>query len=808
METMWQDIKFGFRMLARNRGVTIIAILALALGVGANTAIFSIVNGVLLRPLPYREPGRLVWFWEIQPTLPTAPFSGADYLDYQSQNQTFESVAGVRALSSNLTGQGQPERIQIAVVSTNLFSTLGVQPVLGRDFLPAEGQPGAARVGLLAYGFWQSQFGGDRSVLGKQIVLNGEPVTVVGVLPASFQYLQNLLVWINPRNTVPEVFPNSTVDPRSNRGMHYLSVLGRLKPGVSLAQAQADMSRIAGQLQQKYSSNSGHTLHLIPLQERAVGQIRVTLLVLLGVVGVVLLIACANVANLLLARAAGRQKEIAIRTTLGAGRLRIARQLLTESVLLALAGGALGLLIAFGCVRLLVAAGPEQLPRVEEIHVDRLVLAFTLGVSLLTGLLFGLAPALQASRLELSEVLKEGGRGNSAGPRHGRLRNLLVIAEMAMSLVLLIGAGLLGRSFMRLLEVQPGFRPDHLVTMFMNFAGPKYAKAGATAQFQEQLIQRVEAMPGVQGVAISNDLPLEGDDTTTGVDTIEGREKLPPGHEFLAGIHIANPGFFRAMGIPLLRGREFNSSDEAKSTSVLIINKKAAETFWPGQDPIGKHVQVMGPGTSEVVGLVGNVRHNGYGEEPDFETYTPYKQSEWSYMVLAVRTNSDLRSMAEAVKAAVAALDSDLPVHGVHTMEQVAANSLAQRRITLYLIGSFALLALVLSAVGIYGVMSYLVTQRRHEIGVRMALGAQPRDVLQMVVRHGMKLAAAGVALGIAGAFILTRYLKTLLFEIKATDPLTFAGVALLLAAIAFLATYLPARRATRVDPMIALRYE
>jgi putative ABC transport system permease protein len=808
MSTLWQDLKFALRMLLRNRSVTGIAILALALGVGANTAIFSIVNGVLLRPLPYAQPDRLVWFWEIQPTLPTAPFSGADFIDYQSQNQTFQSVAAVRSLTSNLTGHGDPQRIQIAVVSTNLFSTLGVQPALGRDFLPAEGQPGAARVGLLSYGFWQSEFGGDRSILGKQIILNGEPVTLVGVLPASFQYLQPLQVWINPRNSVPEVFPNTTFDPRTNRGMHYLSVLGRLKPGVSFSQAQADMTRIAGRLQQQYSSNSGHTVHLIPMQERAVGQIRVTLLVLLGVVGVVLLIACANVANLLLARAASRQKEIAIRTTLGAGRLRIARQLLTESVLLALAGGALGLMIAFGCVRLLVAAAPQQLPRVQEIHVDLLVLVFTLGVSLLTGLLFGLAPALQASHLELSEVLKEGGRGNSAGPRHGRLRNLLVIAEIAMSLILLIGAGLLARSFLRLLDVQTGFRADHLVTMFMNFAGPKYSKAGASTQFEEQLIQRVEAMPAVQGVAISNDLPLQGDDTTTGVGTIEGRETLPPGHEFLVGIHIANPGFFRTMGIPLLRGREFTSSDADKSTSVLIINQKVAETFWPGQDPIGKHLQVMGPGTSEVVGVVGNVLHNGFGEPPDFETYTPYKQSPWSYMALAVRTNSDPHTISDAVKAAVASLDPDLPVHDIRTMEQVSADSLAPRRITLYLIGSFAVLALILSAVGIYGVMSYAVTQRSHEIGVRMALGAQPRDVLQMVVRHGMKLAATGVALGIAGAFLLTRYLKTLLFEINSTDPLTFAAVAFLLAAIAFLATYLPARRATRVDPMVALRYE
>jgi predicted permease len=808
METFWQDVKFGFRMLTKGRGVTAIAILALALGIGANTAIFSVVNGVLLRPLPYREPGRLVWFWEIQPTLPQAPFSAADFLDYQSQNQTFESLAGFRQLTSNMTGQGDPQRVHLAVVSANFFSTLRVQPAAGREFLPGDGQPGAPRVALLSYGFWQSEFGASSTVLGKPIVLNGESVTVAGVLPASLQFSQEVQIWMNPRNGVPEVFPNYSGDIRTNRGMHYLSVVGRLKPGVSLAQAQADIGRIAGQLQQKYSSNVGHSVHLIPLRERAVGEVRLTLLVLLGVVGVVLLIACANVANLLLARAASRQKEIAVRTTLGAGRLRIVRQLLTESVLLALAGGALGLVVAFGCVKLLVASGAGGLPRVQEVQVDLHVLGFTLAVALLTGLFFGLAPAVQASRLSLSEALKEGGRGTSAGLRHSRLRGLLVIAEVAMSLVLLVGAGLLVRSFVRLLAVKPGFRPDHLVTMFMNFAGPKYQKQGSSARFEKELVERVEALPGVEGVAVSNDLPLEGDDTTTGVGNVEGHAKLLPGQEYLVGMHVVNPGYFRTMGIPLLRGREFRATDTKGAGIAVVINQKLAETFWPGQDPIGKHFSLWGTADSEVVGVAGNVRHNGLGEEPDFETYSPFAQDEWAYMVLAIRTKSDARSIASAARSAAAGLDPDLPVHDVRTMEQVAADTLTTRRITLYLVGSFALLALVLAAVGLYGVMSYAVTQRTHEIGVRMALGAQAADVLRLVVSDGMKLTATGVALGFVGALALTRYLKSLLFEIRATDPITFAAVVLLLAAIALLATYLPARRATRVDPIIALRYE
>ena len=807
-DTLWQDVKFGFRMLRRNRGVTAIAIIALALGIGANTAIFSVVNGVLLRPLPFPHPDQLVWFWEYQPNLPHAPFSGADYLDYQAQNQTFENVAGFRQLTSNLTGQGEPERIRICIVTPNFFPTLGVAPILGRDFLPSDGKPAAPRVGLLDYGFWQSHFGGSKSVLGKQLVVNEESVTVVGVLPAWFSYGYQVKLWVNPRKIVPEVFPNYSGDNSTNRGMHYLSIVGRLKPAVSLDQAQADMSRIATQLQQKYSSNVGHGVHLISLNELYVGEARLTLLVLLGVVGVVLLIACANVANLLLARAAARQKEIAIRTTLGAGRLRITRQLLTESILLALAGGALGLLLAYGCVRMLVAAHPDSVPRVDTISIDWHVLAFTMGVALLTGILFGLAPAWNASRLGLSEALKESSRGATLGQRHSRLRALLVVSEIAMSLLLLIGAGLLGRSFFRILQVKPGFNPDHLLALFINFAGSKYKKEGASAQFEQQLIERVEAMPGVESVAASNDLPLQGDDTTTGVGTIEGHEKMAPGHELLVGIHIINPGYFHAMEIPLLRGREFTSADVEKSPSVVIINQKAAEIFWPGQDPIGKHVRALTDADSTVVGVVGNVRHNGLGEDFGMETYSPYSQISWAYLALAIRTKRDQSAMVPAVRRAAAELDPNLPIHDVRTMDEVAATTLDSRRQTLALIGAFAGLALILAAVGIYGVMSYAVTQRTHEIGVRLALGAQPGDVLRLVVSQGMRLTLFGLLLGFAGAIALTRFLASLLFEVKANDPITFAGVALVLAAVAFLASYLPARRATRVDPVIALRYE
>ena len=812
MTNFLQDIQFGFRMLLKSRGLAAIAIFALALGIGANTAIFSVVNTVLLRALPYPQPDQLVWFWESQPNLEQAPFSAADFLDYQAQNQSFQQVATIRRLSFNLTGQGATERIPGMVATPNVFSLLGVHPILGRDFLPEEGAFGAPRRALLTFGLWQSHFAGDRAVVGRSLTLDNQPVQIIGVLPANFRYGgTDVLLWVNPVNVVPEVFstfPDWERNIRNNRETHYLSIVGRLKPGVALSQAQSDINTIVARLHQQYPVTTGHNVRLIPLRELSAGPVRQTLVILLGVVGLVLLIACANVANLLLSRAVTRRREIAIRTALGAGRLRIVRQLLTESMLLSLVGGVLGLALAWGLVRLLVAASPEQLPRVQEIALDLRVLLFTLGVSLLTGLLFGLAPALAATRHSLGHFLKEAGRGGAEGLAHNRLRGVLVVTEVAFSLVLLVCAGLLGRSFVRMLEVNPGFRPDHMVTMWMNFTSANYAPKGRPTQFLEQLIPRAAALPGVEGVAISNDLPLEGDDTTTGLSDVEGRAPFPRGQQPLVGVHAVNPGYFRSMGIPQLRGREFSASDNANSTPVVIINQKLAETLWPGQDALGKHFHLMGDKQSEVVGVVGNVLHNGLGESVSLESYLAFPQNPWSYVGLAVRTHGDPGAVYGAVRSLVEQIDPELPVHDMRPMEQVVAETMASRRLTLWLVGAFAALAFVLASVGIYGVMSYAVTERVHEIGVRMALGAQRRDVLRLVVGHGMRHAAIGLLLGSVAAFLAARAMTTLLFGIRPGDPLTYIGIALVLALAALLACYIPARRATSVDPMVGLRYE
>jgi predicted permease len=812
MMNLRQDIQFGFRTLLKCRGLAAIAIFALALGIGANTAIFSVVNTVLLRALSYPQPDQLVWFWESQPNLEQGPFSAADFLDYQAQNRSFQQIATIRRLSFNLTGQAAPERVPGMVATPNVFSLLGVHPVLGRDFVPEEGVFGAPRRALLSYGFWQSHFAGDRTVIGRPITLDNQPVEIIGVLPAGFRYGgTDVLLWVNPVNVVPEVFstfPDWERNIRNNRETHYLSIVGRLKSGVTLPQAQSDINTIVARLHQQYPVTTSHNVRLIPLRELSAGPVRQTLVVLLAVVGAVLLIACANVANLLLSRAVARRREIAIRTALGASRLRIVRQLLTESMLLSFVGGALGLALAWGLVRLLVAASPQELPRVQEITLDLRVLLFTLGVSLLTGLLFGLAPALAATRHSLGHFLKEAGRGGAEGLAHNRLRGVLVVTEVAFSLVLLVCAGLLGRSFVRILEVNPGFRPDHVVTMWMNFTSANYAPKGRRRQFLEQLLPRAAALPGVEGVAISNDLPIEGDDTTTGVSDVEGRAPFPRGQQPLVGVHTVNPGYFRSMGIPQLRGREFSASDNADSTPALIINQKLAETLWPGQDALGKHFKLLDDKPSEVVGVVGNVLHNGPGESVSLESYLAFPQNPWSYVALAVRTHGDPGAVYGAVRSLVAQIDPQLPVHDMRPMEQVVTETMASRRRTLWLVGALAALALVLASVGIYGVMSYAVTERVHEIGVRMALGAQRRDVLRLVVGHGMRHAAIGLLLGSVAAFFAARAMTTLLFDIRPGDPLTYIGIAVVLALAALAACYIPARRATAVDPMVALRYE
>ena len=809
METLWQDVKFSARMLAKRPGFAAVAVITLALGIGANTAIFSVVRGVLLRPLPYADPERLVWLWERQPSLDRAPFSGADFLDYESQTKSFDHVVAVRPLNFTLTGQGDPERVRGGVATPNIFAALGKRPVLGRDFAADDAKPGAPRVALLTFGYWQRRFGGDAGVVGRSIALNEASVTIVGVLPQGFTFMRDVELWLNPRHRIPEVFSGLPDDPTLNRRAHYLSVFGKLKPGVTLAQANADLDAVAKRLQQQYASNAGHTASLVSLYDLVTSDVRPTLLLLSAAVGLVLLIACANVANLLLARATERQREVAIRTALGASRGRLVRQLLTENALLALAGGALGLALAWWGVDALVAARPQDLPRLSDIRVDTMVLAFTLSVSFLTGLLFGLAPALRASRVGLSEVLKEGGRGAAGGQRHF-LRNLLVVSEVAMSLVLLVGAGLLVKSMVRLLEVKPGFNPKNLATMWISFSSARYSAPERTAQFLEELLPRLEALPGVSGVAFSNDLPLEGQDTTS-IPTIEGVSPFKKGEEPLVGIHVVNPRYFEAMGIPLLRGRAFAERDRLNSTPVAVINESMAKRFWPTEDPIGKRFRVLGSGPRdllEIVGVVGDVRHNGLNNPASMDSYLPVLQRPWDYIGLAVRAKGDAAALAASVGAVVRSIDPSQPVFGVRNFDQVLDETLAGRRLALTLLGLFATLAAVLAAVGLYGVMAFSVTQRTHEIGIRMALGAQPGDVLRMVIRQGLTMALAGVAIGIGAALGLTRFLTSMLFEVNPTDPVTFVAVALGLAAVALVACYVPARRATRVEPVIALRYE
>jgi len=804
-----QDVRFGLRMLFHSRGLTFVAIVALALGIGANTAIFSVVNAVLVRPLPYPEPNELVWFWESQPHLSEAPFSAADFLDFQSQNSSFSEVAAVHRLSFNLTGLGPAERIPAMVASTPVFSLLGVQPILGRAFLPAEGTFGAPRVALLTYGFWQSHFGGDRAAVGKTITLDNQSVQIIGVLPASFRYGNDIQLWVNPVNIVPEIFSAFADWERklsTDRENHYLNIIGRLKPGVPLSQAQADISGIMDRIRQQHSEATGHAAQLIPFSELFTGPVRQTLLVLLGVVALVLLIACANVANLLLARSVGRRREIAVRSALGAGRFRIVSQLLTESTLLSLSGGALGLALAAVLLHFLVAASPRDLPRVQEVSLDLRVLGFTLSVSLLTGLVFGLAPSLAAGRQSLGEFLKEGSRGSTGGVAHNRLRSLLVVGEVALSIVLLVASGLLIRSFVEILHVKPGFNSDHIITMWMNFTSVRYSENVRSTQLLDQLLPRIAALPGVEGVAISNDLPLEGDDTTTGIAAAEGRPPFERAQRPIVGVHTVSPSYFRSMGIPLLRGRELAVSDTAKSNPVVIINQKLAEDTWPRQDPLGRHITILGDKQLEVVGIVGNVLHNGLSEPVQAESYMAFSQNPSSYVGLAIRSRGDHGALFSAVRSIVAELDPELPVHDMRPMERVVAETLATRRLTLWLVGAFGALALMLSSVGIYGVMSYAVTERAHEIGVRTALGAQREDIFRLFVGSGMRLAGIGLVIGAAAAFLAARTMTSLLFGVSASDPVTYLVIATLLALAAFAACYVPARRALAVDPIVALR--
>ena len=812
METLTKDLRYAARMLLKGRMVTLIAILALTLGIGANTAIFSVINAVLIKPLPYPHPERLVRIYEKSPQFEQMSVSYPNFVDWQRRSHAFEHMAVYRHQQFNLTGGQEPERVNGRLVSADFFSTIGVQPLLGRDLRLEDDRPGAGPVTLLSHAFWQRRFGGDPNIVDKPLTINGKAYTVIGVLPASFKFYSpvDLFVPIGAQGdialTVRDFHPG-------------LRVIARLRTGATLSEARDEMQSIAAALEQQYpASNTGQGVAMDSMHEDLVHDIRPVLLLLLGAVGLVLLIACANVANLLLARAAARQKEMAIRTALGASRWRIVRQLLTESLLLSLIGGGLGLLVAMWGTDALIAAIPDTIPRAEDVGIDARVMLFTLLISALTGCIFGLIPALQVSKPDLNETLKEGGR-TAATMRQG-VRNVLVVAEVVFALVLLVGAGLLIRSLFAVRNVAPGVNPQNVITMQIPLSPNLYDDATKIRNFYDHLLERLHATPGVQAAALTADMPFTGDDSEVPFWAGNGPRPAPEDIQW-ALMNPVSAGYVKAMGIPLLRGRFITEQDKNNTPRVAVIDEYLARDLFSGEDPIGQRLTIPGNDKMpdipfEIVGVVGHVKHFGLDalKEVPFQFYMPYVQIPDDFitgltgMALVARTQGDPAAMAAPMKETILAVDKDQPVTAVSTLEQVLADSLAQRRFTMLLLGLFAGLALALASVGIYGVMSYTVAQRTHEIGVRMALGSRPGDVLRMVVRQGMALAGIGVTIGLGVAFALSRLMSSFLFGVSATDPLTFVVISLVLAGVALAACYVPARRATKVDPMVALRYE
>ena len=791
-------------MLLRSPLVTAIAVLTLAVGLGANTAIFSVVNTVLLRPLPYPHPDRLVLVWGARADRRGSPVSATNFIDYQEQSRAFEHMATFHSAGFVLTG-GEPEWLRAGRVSPDFFAVLGVRAALGRTFAPEDGRAGGDKVVILGPGIWRRRFGGDPGIVGKTLLLSADRYTVIGVLPAGFDFsvpgtFKPAEVW------VPAVLTRD----ESRRGHNELYWLARIRPGVSPRQAQADLQAISDRLARAYPQVlAGLGVSLVPLREQGAGGVRLLLLILLGAVGFLLLIACANVASLQLARASTRQKEIALRLTLGAGRWRVMRQLLTESLLLALLGGALGVLLAHWGVGLLTGLAPANLPRESLGGLDATVLAYSALLALVTGVLFGLAPAFQSSSVALGESLKEGGRSLSESTRGGRFRATLMVAEVALALVLLAGAGLLARSFMRLLGEKRGFDVDPIVTVFVSLPRYSYADARSQAAFQRQAIARLQAIPGVTAAGGIDDLPLTKDrDSSTFL--VAGREPLTPDRLPEAQIRTVTPGYFQTMGIPVLRGREIAAADTAAEPAVLLINQALARHDFPGEDPVGKRLSLSTspPSWATVVGVVADVRDLGLEAPPEPEIYLPFEQSPVSYINLVARVAGDPGRLAAPVRNTLRGLDKGLPLPDVAPMRSVLAASIAQRRFILLLLALFAVIALALAAVGVYGVISYAVSRRTHEIGIRMALGARRADVLRLVIGHSLGLTACGIGAGLAGALLLSGLMASLLYGVPPTDLPTFAGVALLLSGVGALASYLPARRAMAVDPGVALRRE
>ena len=809
LERWWQDLRYGARMLLKQPGFTLIAMLTLALGIGANTAIFSVVHAVLLQSLPYPEPDRLVMVWETRrPEIKGQNVINlGNFFDWKEQNRVFEEMAAFFNLSVNLTSGGEPEVIKTQLATTGIFNILGVSPIMGRTFAPDDGKPGQPAVTVITYGLWQRRFGGDPQIIGRKLILNGNETTVIGVMPAGFGW-DVRSGGVTAINKVEMWFPWQIQD-RNRRGRGPMAV-ARLKPGVSLEQAQAEMNVIHSRIEQQYNEfNAGWGVNLVPLREQLAGEIRLALLVLLGAVGMVLLIACANVANLLLARAAGRQREIAVRAALGANRGRIIRQLLTESLLLAGLGGLAGLILAWWGTNLLVSLAPPDLLNLPQVKINSKVLGFTLGISLLTGVVFGFVPALEATRLNLTETLKEGGRSGGSG-RAQRLRSSLVILEVALALVLLIGAGLLIRSFARLQAVDPGFNAQNVLTMSVGLPALGYDSDQKRVNFFRQAIAQMEALPGVEAVGAVNSLPFSSQHSGTSVD-IEGRPMVPVTQKLKTGVMVTDVNYFRAMQIPLKRGRLFSNQEATEMRHVVIINETFARKHFPNEDPLGKRLTIYMKNDNqpcEIIGIVGDSKHMKLDAEVRPMSYWPYPELAGSSMTFVIRTRGDAAAIAPAARNVIRQLDPKQPVADVSTMESLIGTSVARARFNTLLLTIFAIVALLLAAVGIYGVMAYSVAQRTREIGVRVALGARKRDVLGMVIRRGLTLALGGVAIGVVASLALTRLMETLLFNVSVTDPATFAVIVLLLMGVALLACYIPARRAAKVDPMVAFRYE
>jgi len=818
MDTVYKDLRYAFRILLKNPFMTFVAVLTLALGIGANTAIFSVLNAVVLRPLPYADPDRLVMVWETVPGNNKRAAAPGNYVDWKAQNSSFSELAAMFYGNFNLTGIGEPERVNGSTVTSNLMSTLGVSAQLGRTFQSDDDEHQDRRVAILGDGLWQRKFGGDKSIIGKTITIDESSYTVVGVMPPDFKFpvLSDLWVLGRDRNAVSmsliSQFP--TNDWNHERDAHFINVVGRLKPEATLAQAQSDIAGIAARLEKDFpETNASLGSNVVSLHTQIVGNVKGLIGVLFGAVALVLLIACTNVASLLLARATQRDREFAIRRAVGASRWRLARQLLTESVVLSLLGGVAGFALSVWAVSLFIKLSPGDIPRLNEANVDLRLLGFAFLVSLITGVAFGLWPALQATSGSLNQSLKESGAKASEGRQRRRSRNVLIVTELALAQVLLIGAGLLIMSYVQVSRVDPGFNADHVLSAKIAPSGKKYPDLKSRVQFYTRVIEQLQSIPGITSVGMVMNVPLSGSSMNRGFKA-EGRPEPKPGETIAMDYQVVSKDYFATMGIPVLRGRAFASQDTDSAPRVIVINQTMANRYWPNEDPVGKRMSI-GESSKEtswrtIVGVVGDTRHASLTDAPVPFAFIDYRQDleSWSRMGFVMKTLTEPEALISTVRGSLVSIDSQQPVYAVEPMEKLLGTDVAPRKFVMSLIGALAFIAVALAIVGIYGVISFSVNERTREIGIRMALGAEGKDVLRMVLSQGMRVAAIGIIAGLAIAFAVTRLLTTLLFKVSPTDPKTFASVALMLSVVALLACYLPARRATKVDPLVALKDE